>query len=265
MGGVAVTGVSATLTTSTPGVTVTQGASAYPDIAAGASAANTTPFRVSLADSLPCGATLDFSLNVTSSAGTVSLPFSLVTGMTGDYADYTGSATVIGDSMPTLHRTPLAGLSGLRYTGTADGLDSRQPSRTSRSSSATSATTTQPPRDRPHRSRRHPDTLVDHRGAPGGPFSETRLARDAAAPVGGATSPFTGSFRPDGDLGAFVGAAANGTWQLVVAADTAADIGRLSRWTLRIATADCTPARASRCRRRRSLPARARRWTRRGR
>ena len=84
-------------------------------------------------------------------------------------------------------------------------------------------------------------TLVDHRGAPGGRFSETRLARDAAAPVGGATSPFTGSFRPDGDLGAFVGAAANGTWQLVVAADSAADIGRLSRWTLRIATADCTP------------------------
>ena len=27
----------------------------------------------------------------------------------------------------------------------------------------------------------------------------------------------------------------------MVAADTAADIGRLSRWTLRIATADCTP------------------------
>ena len=126
MGGVTVTGVSATLTTSTPGVTVTQGASAYPDLAAGASAANATPFRVALADSLPCGATLDFSLSVTSSAGTVSLPFSLVTGMTGDYADYTGSATVIGDAMPTLQRTPRGGAVRAAVHGDRDGRHSRR-------------------------------------------------------------------------------------------------------------------------------------------
>ena len=221
MGGVTVTGVSATLTTSTPGVTVTQGASAYPDIAAGASAANTTPFRVTLADSLPCGATLDFSLSVASSAGSVSLPFSLVTGVTGDYADYTGSATVIGDGMPTPARTPLAGLSGLRYTGTRHRRRLPGSSRTSRSSSATSATTT------PATSR-SPSSLPT---APRPPWSTTAarpadVQRDAPGARrgragGGATSPFTGSFRPDGDLGAFVGAAASGTWKLVVAGPTA--------------------------------------------
>jgi subtilisin-like proprotein convertase family protein/PKD repeat protein len=241
VGSVAVTGVSATLTTSTAGVSVTQPTSTYPDIAAGASAAPATPFQVSLADSLPCGATLDFSLNVASSAGIVSLPFSLVTGVPGDYADYTGSATVIGDSMPTLRRTPLAGMSGLLYTGTAavstpgsvkdvqvviGDLSDHDTSHLEIALVAPDGTQI---------------TLVDHRGAPGGAFSETRLARDAAAALGGATSPFTGSFRPDGDLGAFVGAAANGSWRLLVAADTGADIGRLSRWTLRVATADCTP------------------------
>ena len=161
--------------------------------------------------------------------------------MTGDSADYTGSATTIGDSMPTLRRTPLAGMSGLRYTGTA-----------TVSSPGTVKDVQVVIGDLTDHDTSHleialiaPDgaqtTLVDHRGTAGGAFSETLLARGAAAPVGGATSPFTGSFRPDGDLGAFVGSPANGTWQLVVAADSAADIGRLSRWTLRIATADCTP------------------------
>jgi len=240
-GAAPLTGVSATLTTSTPGVTVTQPTSAYPGIAAGAAASNTTPFLVTLADSLPCGATLNFSLNVTSSAGLLSVPFAVVTGMTGDYGEYPGSATVIGDAMPTLRRTPVAGLSGLRYTGTATvagggtvkdvqvvigELSDHDTSHLEVALVAPDGTQT---------------TLVDHRGTAGGAFTDTRLARGAAAPLAGATSPFTGTFRPDGDLGAFVGLPANGTWQLVVAADSAADIGRLSAWTLRVATADCTP------------------------
>jgi subtilisin-like proprotein convertase family protein len=242
VGGIPVTGVSATLTATDPvAVHVTQAVSAYPDIAAGGTASNTIPFGVTLADSLPCGATLDFTLTVTSSAGTSSVSFAVVTGMTGDSADYAGSSTVIGDAMPTLRRTPVAGLSGLTYYG---------------STAVTSAGTVKDVQvvigDLSDHDTSHleialiaPDgtqaTLVDHRGGPGGAFSEMRLTRGAGAAVGSATSPFTGTFRPDGDLGALVGTAANGIWQLVVAADSAADIGRLSRWTLRLATADCTP------------------------
>ena len=54
----------------TPGVTITQGSSSYPDIAAGASAANTTPLQVTLDPTLACGTTLDFTLTVTNADGT---------------------------------------------------------------------------------------------------------------------------------------------------------------------------------------------------
>ena len=168
VGGVAVTGVSATLTTSTPGVTVTQGASAYPDIAAGASAATATPFRVALADSLPCGATLDFSLSVTSSAGTVSLPFSLVTGMTGDYADYTAARPSSA--------TPCPRCTGRRWPG-CPGCGTRGPRRSPTPGAVKDVQVVIG--DLSDHDTSHleialiaPDgtqtTLVDHRGAPGG-------------------------------------------------------------------------------------------------
>ena len=60
------TGVSATLTTATPGVTITQPAvSAYPDLhSLGGSASNTTPFTFTLASNFPCAGNIDFTLTV---------------------------------------------------------------------------------------------------------------------------------------------------------------------------------------------------------
>ena len=49
------TGISAVLSSPTPGVTVTQNTSTYPDIAAGASMANTTAYQISLDPQMPCG------------------------------------------------------------------------------------------------------------------------------------------------------------------------------------------------------------------
>ena len=64
------TGVSATLTTSTPGVTVTlPGTSAYPDIAMGGTGVNATPFRFTVASNAPCPLTVNFTLTVTHSGG----------------------------------------------------------------------------------------------------------------------------------------------------------------------------------------------------
>ena len=63
------TAVSATLTTSTPGVTVFNGTSAYPNIAAGGSANNTTPFTFGLANTVACPLTIDFTLTVTLTGG----------------------------------------------------------------------------------------------------------------------------------------------------------------------------------------------------
>lgn len=78
------TGIHATLSTSTPGVTILQPAtSTYADLAIGATGENAnTPFQFTLADNVPCATLVDFTLTVTYSGGqTRVLPFSVQTGI----------------------------------------------------------------------------------------------------------------------------------------------------------------------------------------
>jgi hypothetical protein len=64
------TGITATLTTSTPGVTITQGTSAYPDLPAFVgSETNTTPFLFDVDANAPCPLTLNFTLTVSYTGG----------------------------------------------------------------------------------------------------------------------------------------------------------------------------------------------------
>ena len=76
------TGISAVLTTSTAGVTVTlPGTSTYPDLAPGASGSNATPFLFTLASDAPCPLTVDFTLTVTyAGASPVIIPIQVKTG-----------------------------------------------------------------------------------------------------------------------------------------------------------------------------------------
>jgi subtilisin-like proprotein convertase family protein len=78
------TAVSATLTSGTPGVTVIQGASAYPDLPGGATGQNTTDFTLALAPSFDCGDPVALSLLVSyddGDPGSASLAYSLPTGV----------------------------------------------------------------------------------------------------------------------------------------------------------------------------------------
>lgn len=74
------TGVSATLTTSTPNVSVTTGVSAYPDIASGVTQNNTTTYIVQFAPAFVWGTKVDFALNITTAQGNRTLVFSENTG-----------------------------------------------------------------------------------------------------------------------------------------------------------------------------------------
>jgi hypothetical protein len=65
----AATAISATLSSSTPGVTITQANSAYPDLAVGASGTNTTAFQFSIGGFVQCPTTLNFSLTLNYSGG----------------------------------------------------------------------------------------------------------------------------------------------------------------------------------------------------
>jgi hypothetical protein len=71
--------ISATLTTSTPGVTVTQGNSSYPNLAIDASGVNSTPFQIQTSNSFPCGTNIDFTLNLTYASGKKVVTFTVPT------------------------------------------------------------------------------------------------------------------------------------------------------------------------------------------
>ena len=69
--------VTATLTTSTPGVIIFQPTSTYPDIAPGQTANNLTPFKVSTTAAFVCGTNVTLTLTINSSAGTDVINFTL--------------------------------------------------------------------------------------------------------------------------------------------------------------------------------------------
>ncbi|HSS49189.1 MAG TPA: M36 family metallopeptidase, partial [Thermoanaerobaculia bacterium] len=86
----------ATLTSSTPGVTILNNASTYPAIAA-QSAAGGTPFLFTLSTAALCGQSLHFTLTSTSTLGTASFDFVLRVGdPTGPGAPVTYTRTVPG-------------------------------------------------------------------------------------------------------------------------------------------------------------------------
>jgi hypothetical protein len=73
------TAISATLTTTTPGVTVVDGNSTYPDMLIDGSGTNATPFKISVSDSFGCGTDIALSLNLTYASGSKSIPFTIPT------------------------------------------------------------------------------------------------------------------------------------------------------------------------------------------
>lgn len=87
--GVDATGISAVLSTTTPGITVTQPNSAYPNMTGGQQgAANTTPYQVSIDNTVACYTQANFTLTVTYAGGGGGSPlvhnFSMPIGIPGD-------------------------------------------------------------------------------------------------------------------------------------------------------------------------------------
>lgn len=87
--------VTAVLSTSTPGVTITQPNSPYPDMAIDATGTNTVPFQVSTSPGFVCGTTVHFTLVTTYPGGTSTSVFDLPTcGPTAVLPDVTVSGSL---------------------------------------------------------------------------------------------------------------------------------------------------------------------------
>lgn len=98
----AATNISAVLSTTTPGVTITQNTSAYPNMTAGQQGAvNTTPFQVSIDNTVACYTSASFSIAITYTMGgggsPVNANFSLPIGIPGNAYTFN---TTMGGTIP---------------------------------------------------------------------------------------------------------------------------------------------------------------------
>lgn len=235
-GTVAANGITATLRTTSSGVIVTDGASAYPNLAAsGGSGANTTPFKlVSNPSPASAGAPIDLVLTVTTADGSIDVPFTLSTGGAGTSttASATGPVAIPDNNgFGALINIPVSGFSGTlskvrvraRITHTFDGdliLRVKSPDGTL-------------------------GLLTYQLGDAGAGFgtdcpadgNDTTFDDAAPTSIVDGTAPFVGSFRPQQPLSVFGGkpaSAVNGTWQFIAIDLGPADIGNIECVTLEL-------------------------------
>jgi hypothetical protein len=258
VGGATALGVSATLTTSTPGVTITAPSSSYPNIGSGGqSAANTMPFAFTLANGVPCALVIDFTLTVNyanSAIGPQVLTFKVQTGeviASPIVVSYTGPPMPIPD-LPFPPSTegvtvPLvvSGLPGpinnlkFRFDGSlctnADGATTVGLDHTWVGDLVVTLISPQ-------------GTSVELMSAPGGignsgnNFCNVVLDDNATISIediAPAAAPFPGTYKPLNPLSAFNGENGDGTWKLHISDRAYGDVGNVRAFSLVFSTFLC--------------------------
>ena len=223
------TSLTGTLSTSTPGVSITRSASTFPDPAFGGTTTNTPTFRISLAESVSCGTSLSFGLGLASNLGTHELPITVGTGLKGPLrrTEATEVPRAIPDSSsitssievptPGLVKDVRVHIGQIAHDYVGDLRISLE---------APDGTTV---------------VLFNRRGglSDGLGLINTTFASSGASLASGA-APFTGTYQADGDLSEFTGRQQQGTWKLHIADQQFSDSGTLVSWGASIAQAVCT-------------------------
>jgi len=219
------TGISAVLTTVTPGVTVTRSYASYPDLAPGESAASLSEaFSFTVGTEVPCGTPIAFELQTFTNEGAWTDAFGVAVGAPGygtathDSADVPRTIsdnTTITSVIDVAEAATVADVDvGLTLTHTYDGdLD---------------IFVIGPDGTRVE--------LTTDNGGTGENFTSTVFDDEAAASITTGSAPFTGSYGPEGSLAALDGIAAAGTWTLEVTDDAGGDTGELLAWSLILTT-----------------------------
>ena len=235
VGTAAAQNISGTITSSTPGVIIIQGSSAYPDLAPAASASNTTAFKIATSTGYVCGTNVQLTLTVNYDGGSVVLNFALpaafTTGVSAQFNNNT--STPIPDLTTTNIPIAVSGFTGalgkvtlsMYLTHTFDG---------DLSISLIS-----------------PDgTIVSLSSGNGGAgdnygsscANRTIFDDDAATSITAGSAPFVGTFKPEGNLALFngkSGAQVNGNWILRISDEAGLDVGNFFCTTLSISNVVC--------------------------
>ena len=225
-----VTDLTGTLTANGSAATVTDAVSSYPNLRFGQSAINQTPFRAKIADDVVCGQNVGFSLDLASGGGgTARVPVTVPTGATAPAAsfDAPGLPIQIADNAT----------SQSTFEVTDPGRIKEARIRIGR--------ITHPYVSDLQISLRAPDgtevMLFEGRGTSGDNLVDTVFASNASRSIATATAPFTGTFRPEGDLDRLIGRSQLGMWVLTIRDVSPLDVGTLESWGGELAEADCSP------------------------
>ena len=256
VGVVSATAVSATLSSTTPGVVINPALSAYPDIPGPGSANNSTPFTVTLPCTLACGSVVNFTLTVTYTGGPSPKLFNFSYLLGGPGTPITFS--YIGPPVPIPD--------GLDLSGTAPGAPVMAPLlvsgltqpifdlnfRIDGSSCDTTAGSTTVGIDHTFVNDLEiklisPATttllMIHNTDGSGNNFCQTLLDDETANPsiqtVVSANAPFTGTFKPNLPLSIFDGETGNGTWNLQAQDFFSSDIGNIRAFSLIITPTVC--------------------------
>ena len=248
VGSAGATGLSATLGAG-GGLNVTQPSSAYPDLGAGATGANATPFEAELANASVCGVDVPATLDITTTgpvAETQRIALSLPTGELGSSLDHTLDGVAAADPRRQRSRRELDAVRGRArphqgHRRAAAGHVGRpgHPARLPRRRG-----------DRPDRPRRH-ERAAGRAPRRAGQLRQGLRERDVRRrgslrlgapgdPIVAQRPPYSGTFKPQNDqLSRFDGKSRRGTWTLRVRDLFEQDSGTLRAWGVTSRKAVC--------------------------
>ncbi|HEV7509464.1 MAG TPA: S8 family serine peptidase [Thermoanaerobaculia bacterium] len=250
VGGSNATAISAVLSSSTRGITIGSGSSAYPSLAPTSSGNNVTPYSFFVDEAVPCGSKIDFTLTVTYTGGPSpqTFNFSIPTGSPGAPVtfSYTGPPVAIPDS--PVSGTPGATAVSLLPAAFSGNLVSLKASIDGTACNTTAGSPTVGI-DHNFASDLRIDlksprgtlvTLIDQIDGGGNNFCQTVLDDAAATNIQtAATAPFTGIWSPANPLAGFDGQAIKGTWELHATDFAPLDTGNIRAWSLIATPAVC--------------------------
>ena len=226
LGSVPATVVSGHLSTSTPGVTVTDADAAFPDIGPGATRISVAPhFTIDVAASVPCGADLQFHMDLTTDQGPLGYDFAIPVGAPT-------TATVLYNPTDVPVPVPDSGsiTSTIDITDTHAIRDVNITLNILHPFDADLDVMLLGPGAAP------PVELSTDNGGSGDNYTNTVFDDQSAASITDGTAPFTGAFHPEGHLSDINGLGANGAWTLNLVDDASGNSGMLLSWSMTVTT-----------------------------
>ena len=239
-GTTAATTIFATLSTTTPGVTIAQPNSLYPSIAPGGVGTNLTAFKLSTSPVFVCGTPVALTLVLKSDQVTITNQFSLSSGTLGIPVRFDNNSTVIipdNSIIGTSSTIVVSNITSVLMNVTVS-LNILQPDVGDLTLNliGPDGTTT---------------LLSQQNGGLGANYGldcnsdadRTTFDDNAGVLIDTGTAPFVGTFQPDSPLAVFAGksgAAVNGAWQLQAIDPFFDSSGSIQCWSLILTPAGCT-------------------------